>query len=112
MKKIEIIIRPEKLEELKKTLNELKVKGMTVTSAVGCGNQKGSKQFYRGAEMEITLLHKLKIEVIVHDAIVNDVINKVSDAVRTGAVGDGKIFVYNVEEAVRIRTGEKGETAI
>lgn len=112
MKKIEIIIRPEKLEELKKSLNALNVKGMTVTSVVGCGNQKGSKEFYRGAEMEINLLHKLKVEVIVHDGIVNDVINNVSDAVRTGAVGDGKIFVYNVEGAVRIRTGEKGETAI
>lgn len=112
MKKVEMIIRPEKLEEIKKTLNELNVKGMTVISAVGCGNQKGSKQFYRGAEMDITLLHKLKVEAIVNDGIVDDVINKVSDAVRTGAVGDGKIFIYNVEEAVRIRTGERGDAAI
>lgn len=85
---------------------------MSVSTIVGCGNQKGSKQFYRGAEMEITLLHKLKVEVVVSDGIVDDIVNKVSDSVRTGNVGDGKIFVYNVEEAVRIRTGEKGDTAI
>lgn len=112
MKKLEIIIRPEKLENLKDVLNKLNVKGMSVSSIVGCGNQKGSKQFYRGNEVEITLLNKIKVEVIVTDEVIEDVISKTIDAVKTGNVGDGKIFVYNVEDAIRIRTCERGKLAI
>lgn len=112
MKKLEVIIRPEKLESLKDVLNKLNVKGMSVSSIVGCGNQKGSKQLYRGNEVEITLLNKIKVEVIVTDEVIEEVISKTIDAVKTGNVGDGKIFVYNVEDAIRIRTCERGELAI
>ncbi|MBZ4644941.1 MAG: nitrogen regulatory protein 1 [Petroclostridium sp.] len=112
MKKLEIIIRPEKLEDLKETLNKVGVKGMMVSTVMGCGNQKGIKEMYRGTELTINLLHKLKVEIIVADGMVETIIKKVRDTVNTGNVGDGKIFIYNVENAVRIRTGETGESAI
>lgn len=112
MKKIEMIIRPEKLEEVKEIFNELKIHGMTVTMVSGCGHQKGRKSWYRGTECEINLLPKVKVETVVHDDIVPTVIEKITQKIQTGEVGDGKIFVYNVEQAVRIRTGETGETAL
>lgn len=112
MKKLEIIIRQEKLEIVKKVLNDLGVNGMTVSNVLGCGNQKGNTEYYRGTEVKVTLLNKVKAEVVISDGLVDKVITEVRDAVNTGKVGDGKIFVVNVENAVRIRTGESGEAAI
>ncbi len=112
MKKVEMIIRPEKLEEVKELLNELQIHGMTTTMVSGCGNQKGRKKIYRGTEFSMNLLPKVKVETVVHDEIVNELITKVAEAVRTGEVGDGKIFVYNVEQALKIRTGERNEEAL
>lgn len=112
MKKVEMIIRPEKLEEVKEIFNEMQIHGMTVTMVSGCGHQKGRKSWYRGTERDINLLPKVKVETVVHDAAVPDLIAKITEKVKTGEVGDGKIFVYNVEQAVRIRTGESGDDAI
>jgi nitrogen regulatory protein P-II 1 len=112
MKKIEMIIRPEKLEDVKEILNESKIFGMTVLMVSGCGHQKGRKEIYRGAEVSINLLPKVMVQTIVKDDAVQDIISKVTQKIKTGNVGDGKIFVYNVEEAVRIRTSESGENAI
>lgn len=112
MKKLEIIIRQEKMEVLKKVLNDLGVNGMTVSNVLGCGNQKGNTEYYRGAEVKVTLLNKIKAEVVIKDEIVDKVIAEVRNTINTGKVGDGKIFVIPVENAVRIRTGEIGETAI
>lgn len=112
MKKLEIIFRPERLEDLKEVLNNLGVKGMTVTTTLGCGNQKGFKEIYRGAVVNVNLLHKLKVEVIVNDDLVDELVKKVREKLVTGNIGDGKIFIYNVENAIRIRTGETGEAAI
>ncbi len=112
MKKIEMVIRPEKLEDVKATLDELQIHGMTVTMVSGCGNQKGRKNWYRGTETEINLLPKVKVETVVHDDLVEEVIKKVTERIKTGEVGDGKIFVYNVEQAVRIRTGDLGDSAL
>jgi len=112
MKKIEMIIRPEKLEDVKEVLNSLHVYGMTVMMVSGCGHQKGRVEIYRGAEVSINLLPKVMVQTVVHDDIVNELINKITAEVKTGKVGDGKIFVYNVEEAVKIRTSESGDNAI
>lgn len=112
MKKIEMIIRPEKLEELKEILNSLEICGMTVTMVSGCGHQKGVKQYYRGTEATMNLLPKVKVETVVCDSIVSELISQITENLKTGEVGDGKIFVYPVEQAVRIRTGENGENAI
>lgn len=112
MKKLEIITRSEKLEELKQALNDLGIKGMTVSTVMGCGNQKGRKEVYRGTEININLLYKVKVEIVIVDSVMETVIKKVRDTVVTGNVGDGKIFVYNVENAIRIRTGEEGDSAI
>lgn len=112
MKKLEVIIRAEKMEELKQALNDVGVKGMTVQTVMGCGNQKGRLEMYRGNEITINLLHKVKIETVVADSNVAAIIKKIRECVCTGQVGDGKIFVYNVENAVRIRTGEEGDSAI
>ncbi len=112
MKKLEIIIRPEKLEELKTAVEKEGATGMTLTTVMGYGNQKGSKEIYRGTEVQINLVHKLKAEVIINDELLEDLIRQIKLRVATGEVGDGKIFVYNVEDAVRIRTGERGELAI
>jgi len=112
MKKIEIITRPEKLEDIKELINDSKTIGMTVSMVSGCGLQKGKREIYRGTEVMINLLPKVKIEVVVPDAKVNDLVEKIAQTVRTGEIGDGKIFVYNVENALRIRTGEKGDKAI
>ncbi|ADQ41286.1 nitrogen regulatory protein P-II [Caldicellulosiruptor acetigenus I77R1B] len=112
MKKIECIIRPEKLEEVKDALNQLGIKGMTVSQVMGCGLQKGRTEYYRGVEININLLPKVKIELIVKDSEVDRIVNTIVKVARSGKIGDGKIFIYNVENAVRIRTGEQGETAI
>ena len=112
MKKLEIIIRAEKMETLKEALNEIGIKGMTVNAVMGCGNQKGRQERYRGTEITLNLLHKVKIETVVPDSLVDKVIKKIRESVSTGMVGDGKIFVFNVENAIRIRTGEEGDAAI
>lgn len=112
MKKVEAIIRPEKLEEVKDELGKYGIHGMTVTQVVGCGLQKGRIGVYRGHEYSINLLPKLKVEIVLMDHQVEDVADIISRTARTGAVGDGKIFVFPVENAVRIRTGESGDDAI
>lgn len=112
MKKVEMIIRPEKLEEVKDILNQLEVHGMTTTMVSGCGNQKGRKKVYRGTEFSINLLPKVKVETVVHDDKVEELITKITEGIKTGEVGDGKIFVYNVEEAVKIRTNERNDEAL
>lgn len=112
MKKLTIITRQEKFEILKKVLNDLGVKGMTVSNVTGCGNQKGSTEFYRGTEVKVSLINKIKVDVVVLDSLVDEVVDEVTKAVATGKVGDGKIFISSIENAVRIRTGEKGDSAL
>ncbi|MCX7922185.1 MAG: P-II family nitrogen regulator [Clostridia bacterium] len=112
MKKIEAIIRPGKLEEIKEALNKFNVHGITISQVMGCGHQKGRKEYYRGTEVTLNLLPKIKIEIITKDELVNDVVALICEGAKTGEVGDGKIFIYNVEDAIRIRTGERGEKAI
>ena len=112
MKKIEAIIRHFKLEEVKDALNSLGVKGMTVTEVRGFGRQKGHTETYRGAEYSVDFLPKVKIEVVVDDADAQNVINKIMTTARTGQVGDGKIFVTNLADVIRIRTGETSGAAI
>lgn len=104
--------QPEKLEEVKDALNQLGIKGMTVSQVMGCGLQKGKTEYYRGVEININLLPKIKIELIVKDSEVDRIVDTIIKVARSGKIGDGKIFIYNVEDAVRIRTGEKGESAI
>lgn len=110
--KIEIITRPEKLEELKTAMNAIDVTGMTVTQVYGYGVQKGHKEIYRGQEVNINLLPKVKIEIVVCEVPVEKVLEVAKQVCKTGRVGDGKIFVYPLENAVRIRTGEEGDIAI
>ena len=112
MKKIEIIIRPFKLDDVKQALTELEIKGMSVSEIKGFGRQRGHKEVYRGAEYQVDFVAKIKIEVVVDDSLVRKVVDTVVAAARTGQVGDGKIFVVPVEETIRIRTGESGENAI
>ena len=112
MKKIECILRPGKLEEVKEALNQYGVHGMTVMQVMGCGLQKGRKEVYRGTELTIYLLPKVKIEVVIKDSMVEDVIGLLRKSAMTGQIGDGKIFVSNIDNVVRIRTGETGEAAI
>lgn len=112
MKKIEAIIRPEKLNDVKLALSNIGVQGMTVSNVLGFGNQKGYTQIYRGQEIVSKLLSKIKLEVVVSDEKTDDVITSIVDTSKTGAFGDGKIFVYNVENAIRIRTGEHGAAAL
>lgn len=112
MKKLEIIIQPEKLEDLKALLDENNVNGLMLTNIMGYGKQKGHKQYYRGAEYSVNLLPKIKVETVVPDETAEDLINKIVKAVQTGVYGDGKIFIHNIEDAIRIRTGERGIDAI
>jgi nitrogen regulatory protein P-II 1 len=112
MKKIEAIIKPFKLDEVKNALHEVGVTGMTVTEVKGFGRQKGHTEVYRGAEYVIDFLPKIKIEVVLDDALVERAVQAVMDAARTDKIGDGKIFVIPVEQAVRIRTGEQGADAV
>ena len=112
MKKLEIIIRPFKLDEVKAALTAIGVKGMTVIDVKGFGRQRGHKEMYRGAEYQVDFVAKVKVDVVVEDALVDKVIETARNASLTGQVGDGKIFVIPVEEVVRIRTGENGEEAL
>lgn len=112
MKKIECILRPGKLEEVKEALNQFGVQGMTVMQVMGCGLQKGRKEVYRGTELTINLLPKVKLEVVVRDGMADEVVDIIRKSAMTGAIGDGKIFVSTVDNAVRIRTGETGEEAV
>jgi nitrogen regulatory protein P-II 1 len=112
MKKIEAIIKPFKLDEVKEALHEVGLQGITVTEAKGFGRQKGHTELYRGAEYVVDFLPKVKIEVVLSDDLVERAIDAIVQAARTGRIGDGKIFVTNVEEVVRIRTGEVGAEAV
>ena len=112
MKKIEAIIKPFKLDEVKDKLNEIGVKGITVTEVKGFGRQKGHTELYRGAEYVVDFLPKIKMDIIIDDSLVEEVVNSIVKTAQTGRIGDGKIFITNLEEAVRIRTGERGEDAI
>ena len=112
MKKIEAVIRPSKLEEVKDALGKLGVYGMTVSQVLGCGLQKGRTEVYRGHEYSINLLPKVRLEIIVVDDVLDKVIDVIAKAARTGAVGDGKIFVLPVENAIRIRTGDTKDDAL
>lgn len=112
MKKIEAVIRPTKLEELKAALNEMEVRGMTVYHVMGRGLQRDIKQYYRGQEVIVDLFPKVKVEIICRDHWKDRIIEKIIEVCRTGQIGDGKIFVYPIEEIIRISTGEKGENAL
>jgi nitrogen regulatory protein P-II 1 len=112
MKKIEAVVQPFKLEEVKEALKNIGVDGMTISEVRGHGRQKGHKEVYRGQEYNVDLLPKVKFELVVSDARFEEVIEAVSAAARTGKIGDGKIFVYDIAEAVRIRNGDRGEAAI
>jgi nitrogen regulatory protein PII len=112
MKKIEAIIKPFKLEEVKEALSDLGIEGMTVTEVKGFGRQKGHTEIYRGSEYTVDFLPKIKIEVVLADAMVEGATAAVVRAAKTGKIGDGKVFVYPIEEAIRIRTDETGEKAI
>jgi nitrogen regulatory protein P-II 1 len=112
MKKIEAIIKPFKLDEVKDALNEIGVQGMTVTEVKGFGRQKGHVELYRGAEYDIAFIPKVKLEIVVSDSILERAVATIQEKAKTGKIGDGKIFVSTLEEVIRIRTGETGETAI
>ena len=112
MKKIEAIIKPFKLDEVKDALNEIGVQGMTVTEVKGFGRQKGHVELYRGAEYDVAFIPKIKIEVVVGEGMLTKAMAVIQDKARTGKIGDGKIFVSSVEQIIRIRTGETGEAAI
>ena len=112
MKKIQAIIKPFKLDEVRDALQEIDIAGVTVTEAKGFGRQKGHTELYRGAEYVVDFLPKLKIDIIIADNLLEQAIEAIQKSAHTGRIGDGKIFVTNVEQAVRIRTGESGESAI
>ena len=112
MKKIEAIIKPFKLDEVKEALNEIGIQGITVSEVKGFGRQKGHTELYRGAEYVVDFLPKIKIEVVVKEEAVHKVVETITNTAKTGRIGDGKIFIIPIDEAVRIRTGEKGEEAI
>jgi len=112
MKKVEAVIKPFKLEEVREALSEVGVNGLTVTEVKGFGRQKGHTELYRGAEYVVDFLPKVKVEVVVPDALVDQVIDAIVKAARTGKIGDGKIFVTPVDQVIRIRTGEVNEAAI
>ena len=112
MKKIEAIIQPFKLEPIKEALHALNIEGMTVSEVKGFGRQKGIREVYRGLEYQVDLIPKVKIEVVAADEKVEAIVTAISQSARTGRVGDGKIFVYSLSEAIRIRTGEWGEEAL
>lgn len=112
MKKIEAVIKPFKLDEVKEALNKLGIQGMTVTEVKGFGRQKGHTELYRGAEYVVDFLPKVKIEVGVSEEMVSKVVDTITEAARTGKIGDGKIFVLPIEETIRIRTGERGKEAL
>jgi nitrogen regulatory protein P-II 1 len=112
MRKIEAIIRPERLQHVQDALDELGVSGLTVSDVVGCGRQKGYTEQYRGSRANISLLPKIKVESVVPSALVDRAVEAIVDGARTGEIGDGRVFVYPVERTVRIRTGETGEETV
>src|SRR5215469_1344408 len=112
MKKVEAIIKPFKLDEVKEALHEVGIKGITVTEAKGFGRQKGHTELYRGAEYVVDFLPKVKLEIVMEDNLVERAVEAIQRAAHTGRIGDGKIFVTTIEEAIRIRTGERGPDAI
>ena len=112
MKKVEAIIRPERLQAVQDTLDELGVSGLTVTEVVGCGRQKGYTEQYRGARANISLLHKIKVEAVVPSDVVEAAVDAIVQGARTGKEGDGRVFVIPIEESIRIRTGERGEDSV
>jgi nitrogen regulatory protein P-II 1 len=112
MKKIEAIIKPFKMEDVKEALSELGVEGMTVTEVKGFGRQKGHTEIYRGSEYTVDFLPKVKFEIVISDDRVQRAVDAIVQAAKTGKIGDGKVFVLNVEEAIRIRTEERGEAAV
>lgn len=112
MKKIEAIIKPFKLDDVKESLKEIGVQGLTVTEVKGFGRQKGHTELYRGAEYVIDFLPKIKLEIVVPDDMVTKVVDAILESARTGKIGDGKIFILDMEEVIRIRTGERGEDAL
>jgi len=112
MKKIEAIIRHERLQEVQDALDQLGVSGLTVSEVVGCGRQKGYTEQYRGVRANISLLPKIKVESVVPSDIVDSAVEAIANAARTGEIGDGRVFVYPVEQSVRIRTGESGEESV
>ena len=112
MKKIEAIIKPFKLDEVKEALHEVGLKGITVLEAKGFGRQKGHTELYRGAEYVVDFLPKVKVEVVLEDAMLDRAIEAIQQAAQTGRIGDGKIFISTIDDAIRIRTGERGDEAI
>ena len=112
MKKLECIVKPFKLEEVKEALSELGIMGMTVSEVKGFGRQKGHTELYRGSEYTVDFLPKVKLEIVLPDDLVEKAVEIVVKAAKTGNIGDGKIFVYPIQEAIRIRTGETGEKAL
>jgi nitrogen regulatory protein P-II 1 len=112
MKKIEAVIKPFKLDEVKEALQEVGIQGITVVEAKGFGRQKGHTELYRGAEYVVDFLPKVKIEIVIEDDQVDRAVEAITKAARTGRIGDGKIFISNIEEVIRIRTGETGSSAI
>lgn len=112
MKKVEAIIRIEKLEAVKEKLFEHNVNGITMTQVLGCGKQKGHKSMYRGAVVDVTLLPKIKLEIVSTDDKVDEIVSIIKQYAKTDNIGDGKIFVYTIDDVIRIRTGESGTTAI
>ena len=112
MKKIEAIVKPFKLDEVKEALQEVGLQGITVTEAKGFGRQKGHTDLYRGAEYVVDFLPKVKLEVVVDDGLAERVVEAIANAARTGRIGDGKIFISQIDEAIRIRTGERGPDAV
>ena len=112
MKKVEAIIKPFKLDDVKDALNEIGIQGMTLSEVKGYGRQKGHKEIYRGAEYVVDFIPKIKLEIVVATDLVDKVVDVIREAANTGKIGDGKIFVLPVEEVIRVRTGEKGKEAI
>jgi nitrogen regulatory protein P-II 1 len=112
MKKIEAIVKPFKLDDVKEALNEIGIQGMTISEVKGYGRQKGHKEIYRGAEYVVDFIPKVKIEIVVDTEQADQVVEAIQKAANTGKIGDGKIFVFSIEEVIRVRTGEKGKDAI
>lgn len=112
MKKIEAIIKPDKFEEIKEALNKMDINGITITQVMGCGNQKGWEEFYRGTELFLNILPKVQLTIVTSDELVDDVVDAIIKIARTGEFGDGKIFISAVERVIRIRSGEEGDAAL
>lgn len=112
MKRIAAVVRPEKLEPLKEALFQAKISGMTIYQVHGCGNQHGWKEYFRGSEVFLNMIPKVKFEIIIEDSRVDEIVDVIVDVARTGEVGDGKIFISSIDSVVRVRTGEKDEAAV